>query len=98
MSRERCCQTRARVGEDARRPAGRMDGKIAGCIVPAAMLALVPKCPACVAMYVALVTGVGISLPAAAYLRTSVVVLCVGSLLFVSARILRDFVAGKRAG
>jgi len=40
----------------------------------------------CVAAYVALATGIGISLPAATYLRTSLIVSCVASLIFIAAR------------
>ncbi|HEY1170707.1 MAG TPA: hypothetical protein VGH19_04995 [Verrucomicrobiae bacterium] len=64
----------------------RRAGELAGWIVPGAVLALLPKCPACVVAYVALATGIGISLPTAAYLRVGMMVLCVGVLGFVLVR------------
>ena len=62
-----CCQIKTRAGDNARRPASRLrlGVEIAGWIVQTATLALLPKCPACVAAYVALATGIGISLPTA---------------------------------
>jgi len=83
-----CCKIKTRAGDSARRPASRFrrGGEIAGWIVPGVTLALLPKCPVCVAAYVALATGIGISLPAATYLRAILVALCVASLVFIAAR------------
>ena len=93
MNARRCCKTRA--GDNARQPASRLrrGGEIAGWIIPGATLALLPKCPACVAAYVALATGIGISLPTATYLRAMLVMLCGASLLFLAARRLRSLIA-----
>ena len=68
----------------------------AGWVVPGVTLALLPKCPACVAAYVALATGVGVSFSAAAYLRTSVVVVCVALLALVVMRRVRWAVRARR--
>ena len=55
-------------------------------MVPGAVLALMPKCPACVAAYVAVATGFGMSVSAAAYVRTSALALSVAALLYLAAR------------
>jgi len=91
-----CCQIKTRAGDNARRTASRLrrGGAIAGWILPSVTLALLPKCPVCVAAYVALATGIGISLPTATYLRAMLVVLCVASLVFITARRLRSLIAG----
>ncbi len=51
--------------------------------LPSTTLVLVPKCPACLAAYVMLWTGLGLSLTTATYLRWALLFLCVASLLFL---------------
>ena len=93
-----CCQAAARGDDDARKPASRWrrGGEMAGWLGPSAALVLLPKCPACVAAYVALFTGLGISVSTAAHLRVVLVILCVGALVFFVARRLKGLRAAIR--
>ncbi len=97
MNASHCCQIKMRANANARRPASRLrrGGALAGWIVPGATLALLPKCPVCVAAYVALATGIGISLPTATHVRTMLVASCVAWLVFISAKCLRGVFVRK---
>ncbi|MGO9607665.1 MAG: hypothetical protein ACLQAT_30415 [Candidatus Binataceae bacterium] len=85
-----CCEVAS--SDPARVPIGASTSFMRRCrdfaawIAPTAGLALLPKCPMCLAAYIAIGTGVGLSMPAATHLRTLLVVLCVGSLSYLVAR------------
>lgn len=85
MSTNCCIAGRSQISKTSLRA-----GKATKWLIPGTLIAVLPKCPACVAAYVALGTGVGISLPAAAHLRIWLLVLCVVILvLFTLQSILR---------
>jgi hypothetical protein len=65
-------------------------------VIPVAVLAVLPKCPACLAAYVALGTGIGLSLAAATYIRLSLVVLCAASIGYFAVKAVRPRLAAMR--
>jgi hypothetical protein len=93
-----CCQSATRGRDNPPQPASRWrrGGEMAGWIVPGTMLVLMPKCPVCLAAYVALATGVGLSLPTAAVLRMALLVVCISALVFVAGHRVRRFVLQRR--
>jgi hypothetical protein len=86
MEQQQCCCA-ARSRRSATK--GRL-GELAGWVGSAAGLAMVPKCPACIAAYLALGTGLGISMSAAAHLRTA--------LIFAGITLLSGFTVGLLRG
>ena len=86
MNADRCCK----VGLPAIPPEKyRRVRDIAGWLVPSFILVLLPKCPLCLAAYIALGTGIAISVPTAMYLRILLLVVCMAALLYVAARAAR---------
>ena len=81
MKQGDCCRTPAKVTRRV------LDAT--GWLVPAAILAFLPKCPACLVLYVALGTGVGLSVSTAAYLRVMLLIVCVAALLYLAAKQIR---------
>lgn len=71
-----------------RRGAARKSRGVAAWLVPGGLLVLMPKCPVCLAGYVAAATGLGLSVPAASGLRTVLIALCCVSLAFLVLRLL----------
>ena len=59
---------------------------LVGWIVRSAILVLIPKCPMCLAAYVALWTGLGLSVAAAANVRVLLIIVCVISLVFLAGK------------
>jgi hypothetical protein len=76
----RCCARRPTRAGGARPGLVRRRLLTAGWLVPGALLALLPKCPACFAAWFAIATGAGISATAASHLRSGLAVLCVATL------------------
>jgi hypothetical protein len=60
----------------------------AGMILPATLLALMPKCPMCLAAYVALCTGFTMSCSSAHILMRTLAVLCIAMLALCVTRLL----------
>jgi hypothetical protein len=85
-----CCAT---AGDRKMPPSLRRVREIFAWGLPSAILVLAPKCPACLAAYVMLGTGIGLSFSAATYLRWVLLLLCIASLLFLIVKRLDRLVA-----
>ena len=90
MRTNRCCKSaaekRLHTVATNRSPFARRCHNIAGWVLPAGGLVLLPKCPACLAAYIAIVTGVGISVSTAAYLRMLFLTICIAAIAYFAAR------------
>ena len=89
MNTRNCSRIVTRAQDNTTRLAShwRRGVELAGWTIPGAMLDLLPKCPVCIATYVAVFSGVGISLAGASVIRISLLILCVASLLCLARKL-----------
>jgi hypothetical protein len=69
----------------------------AGCVLPGVIMVVLPKCPACLAAWLA-IAGVGLSAPAAGRLRSLILALGLLPMLYLAAKAgVRVWQARRRA-
>ena len=66
--------------------------EMTGALLSGATLLLMPKCPVCVAAYLALITGLGVSVTTAAHLRQAGLILSGAVLVFLGFKTLARLV------
>jgi len=73
---------------DGKRPTGllRRAWRSIQWLFPATLLVLIPKCPLCVAAYVALFTGIGVSVSTARWIQILMLMFCLTSLAYLAVR------------
>jgi tRNA(Arg) A34 adenosine deaminase TadA len=88
MNTPRCCPAQPRAGDEARQRGARLRRvrEVACLIVPGTLLALLPKCPMCLAAYVALGAGFTLSYTSAHLLMRALTALCIGTLALCAVR------------
>jgi hypothetical protein len=59
----------------------------AGLLAPSAIVALLPKCPVCLAAYLARGTGIGFSVTAAQWVQTAAIASCVAAVVVLALRV-----------
>ncbi|SHL43957.1 hypothetical protein SAMN05444266_103344 [Chitinophaga jiangningensis] len=77
--------------EKVRRPVFRRILHFIRWAMPGVGLALIPKCPVCLAAYIAVGTGLGIPITTARYLRWGLIALCVSAIIYLAIRQLSAF-------
>jgi hypothetical protein len=89
-----CCNLTQAATEGSSHPPSpvrRLD--LFGWMGPGALLILLPKCPLCLAAYITLATGIGLSVAVATHLRMLLVILCGVSLLYFAGKCVLSFVS-----
>jgi hypothetical protein len=97
MNSSNCCQTKPRAGDDAHQQGTRLRRvrEVVGLILPGMFLALMPKCPMCLAAYVALGTGFTLSYTSAHLLMRALTALCISTLAFCVVRRMMKYLRQK---
>ena len=97
MTHEACCCLAATKPRLTPHPGRRMI-RSTKWIVPTAIIALLPKCPMCLAAYIALATGCSVSISSASHLRTSILAACFCTLAWLIARGIAQAVRRRSQG
>ena len=77
-----CCQQKA-----APLPLARKVMDLFSWILPSVILLLLPKCPACLAAYIALATGLSLTVSMAGYVQIGLIVVCSTMLTLLAIRL-----------
>jgi hypothetical protein len=80
-----CCRSRMPKSETARVERLWVVRKLLSWIIPGVVLSAMPKCPLCLAAYVALFTGLGISLTVAKFAWWAIGISCLIALAYGAA-------------
>ena len=98
MNSSYCCQREPHAEDEGRQRKTllRRVKQVSGWILPGALLALMPKCPMCLAAYVALCTGFTISLASAHILLRALTLLCIGTLALLVVRTVVIYLRNKQ--
>jgi hypothetical protein len=101
MNANECCKRTLKIGNcDRAKEESSGDGRpgflrrsleLMRWLAPAAALAIMPKCPLCIAAYIALGTGIGVSVATAAYLRWLLLAVSLAALAYLMVRRLSKF-------
>jgi hypothetical protein len=89
-----CCEAELSATLQRSPTVGQRCAAAAGWVVPGVILAVLPKCPACVAAYLA-VAGIGVSMTTASYLRVGLMVMCAAALALLAGRWLLRLAAAR---
>ena len=63
--------------------------------IPVFAFVIIPKCPVCLAGYIALLSGVSLSITTAGYLRIGLIIVCILSLTYFIIRHVKRFVVNN---
>ncbi|MBI1344893.1 hypothetical protein GC163_01240 [bacterium] len=85
-----CCCVRPMASHRS----GTLFQRLAGCLATVTLI-LLPKCPACLAAYLAAATGLGLSFAAATHLHRLLFAICGMTILLVTVAALRRKLHGK---
>lgn len=85
-----CHSPHKAVPDGSRTTFGRRIRDLLAWLLPTALLAVVPKCPACLILYLAIWTGISVSIGTASYLRLGMLAFSAAILTYLGAKQIRS--------